>query len=927
MLLVLFNVVVAFAHHNTYEAWTDCQGNWGASAFYFGGGEKRLVLISGVEINGVLYDPDDTNWSEAPAGYTGGVVPRSEYGGSTNGLPGATDEDFLWVGVSNGWKIFDRSGSNFVPNPGNWEGTIKMFSWNGSQWVQADNDNVWQPTPPGDCPKPKAKIEYACGWEALKVTFKNEGGGDVDFTWKINGVAQESLSVGPYSEKVLHPPINEDETLLVEINGPNGYTKSQQITRNCAGSDASLTYKCGDEKAKLKLENSSDIEQTFQWTLNGQAQSPVVVAAHSSQTVLIPINEDQTLTVVVSGPNNFSKTMEVTRNCKGSDASVVYECGPENAVLTLSNSSDLEQTFNYTVNGVAQTPVVVAPNSNQIVNVPISEDETLTIVVSGPNDFSKSFELTRNCAGSDASLTYQCGEEKAELKLDNTSDISQTFNYTVNGVSQTPVVVDAHSTQTISIPINEDQTLSVVVSGPNGFSKTMEVTRNCTGSDVTATYVCGEDTVPVTFSNTSSLEQTFKWSVNGVMQTPVAVSAQSQVVVDVPIAEDQVLNIEVTGPNSFNKSLEVSRNCEGSQATLDYQCDDDKAVLTLVNESTLQQTFNWTLNGVAQVPVTVAPLSQAEVDVPVAEDQTVTVVVTGPNSFSKTFEVTRNCDGSDATLTYVCGDETAKLTLNNTSVLEQTFKWSVNGVMQTPVAVSAQSQVVVDVPISEDQTLLVYVEGPGGFSKELEVTRNCEEPPPAEVKVDFDLTYECGQAMATATFTNTGTTQQTFVFSSNTMSETIVVVEAGQTVVNGVPINEDQTVTAVVTVQGSDFTKTVTVERDCSPNPSVQASADCKVNEDSLQLILSNEGGGQVTFTVLYGNGTETYLVTEHSNLFLSLPLPERSDQSLPLKVTAPGMEDFETTVSGCGQPTNLPPGEQPQQFGVTLLIPFAARQ
>src|SRR5688572_9641350 len=82
--LILNSVGVALAYPNQYIVSLDCYGNW-AARFYVKQSGKVMVLVSGIELNEVEFDPYDTNWAEPPGS---SFEPRSEYesnGGNTSG--------------------------------------------------------------------------------------------------------------------------------------------------------------------------------------------------------------------------------------------------------------------------------------------------------------------------------------------------------------------------------------------------------------------------------------------------------------------------------------------------------------------------------------------------------------------------------------------------------------------------------------------------------------------------------------------------------------------------------------------------------------------------------------------------------------------------------------------------------------------------
>ena len=168
---LLWGLSIAMAHHPTYVANTACNGDTTALATYVGGDQRRLILISGVVINGQAYDatwsntnadpaPNDSADGGTPVG-TNGVISYNSYGGAKPAAIGDANFNFLWVGIDPGWTIFDYSNSAFVSGVSNWTGTITTFFWDGSQWQIGGNSSntspqviVYEPDSPTNCATP-----------------------------------------------------------------------------------------------------------------------------------------------------------------------------------------------------------------------------------------------------------------------------------------------------------------------------------------------------------------------------------------------------------------------------------------------------------------------------------------------------------------------------------------------------------------------------------------------------------------------------------------------------------------------------------------------------------------------------------------------------------------------------------------------------
>ncbi len=161
-------ISTAFAHNTAYTKSATCTG-WTAKMVYANGGgeganssDRRLILIQDVQLNGTAYAPswsnsaadpapNDSGDGGTPAG-TNGVVARGSYVGSTDGLPAASASDYLWVGNTGDFTIFDRTGA--TPLNANWGGAASVWKWSSDQskWIDQNyTSTVTAPSAPTNC--------------------------------------------------------------------------------------------------------------------------------------------------------------------------------------------------------------------------------------------------------------------------------------------------------------------------------------------------------------------------------------------------------------------------------------------------------------------------------------------------------------------------------------------------------------------------------------------------------------------------------------------------------------------------------------------------------------------------------------------------------------------------------------------------------
>lgn len=132
---LFFAATVASAHHPEFSASRLCDGSWTASADYVDGSEERLIILSGVTINGV----------PLTAGQTAGF---SQYDPAVHGVTDPPASGLAWRGTSSGFNIFSLSGSNYS---GGWSGSITVYRPIGDVWFVGHGTSVYAPDGPTDC--------------------------------------------------------------------------------------------------------------------------------------------------------------------------------------------------------------------------------------------------------------------------------------------------------------------------------------------------------------------------------------------------------------------------------------------------------------------------------------------------------------------------------------------------------------------------------------------------------------------------------------------------------------------------------------------------------------------------------------------------------------------------------------------------------
>ncbi len=559
------------------------------------------------------------------------------------------------------------------------------------------------------------------------------------------------------------------QNVTLSVNPNPTLTGASQDATVCAGSGATINL-IG------LLANSTS---TINYTINGSAQTPVtgVVAngsgdASFTSANLTAANNGQTLritgvTVTSATPNcTASFTQDVTLSVNPNPTltgalQAAAVCAGSGATINLTGlRANSTSTINYTINGVAQTPVtgivgngsgaasftsenLTAANNGQTLQV-----TSVTITSATPNctaSFTQNVTLTvrpnPTLTGASQAATV-CAGSGATINLTGLiTNSTSTINYTINGVAQTPVTnVVANGSGAASFTsanltaANNGQTLqitSVTITSatPNcttSFTQNVTLSVNpnptLTGATQAATVCAGSGATINLIGLLANSTSTINYTINGSAQTPVTgVVANGSGDASFTSANLTAANngqtLRITGvtvtsatPNctaSFTQDVTLSVNpnptltgasqaaavCAGSGATIN---------LTGLRANSTS-TINYTINGVAQTPVTgvvangagaasfATPNLTAANNGQTLQITSITTTSAAPNctaSFTQNVTLTVRpnptltgasqasavCDGSAATINLT------GLLANSTS----TINYTINGAAQTP---------------------------------------------------------------------------------------------------------------------------------------------------------------------------------------------------------------------------------------------------
>ena len=300
-------------------------------------------------------------------------------------------------------------------------------------------------------------------------------------------------------------------TVTKNVTGAtDGYVDGStfDFTLDCAGTefDQSFSLEAGETKAV------NGIPLGTQCTV-AEVGVPDPVPGYEYQTpVLTPA--DGTVTI-------NSTTVPVTVTVENPlvwlpapAASIVDDCASGGGVVTLRNTGGGDVVFQIVVDGENFGPThTVSSGGEEVVTVPLGEDQTATITVEADGEEVVAHEvITHDCQNPAATAAVQCAEGGVVVTLTNDGDSPVELVVLKDG--QVVATVEVGDTPVdVTVPMTEDQTSTITVQDGDTTVFEEETTYDCVPpatippASVTTFEVLGstETPLPVTGSNVFGL--------------------------------------------------------------------------------------------------------------------------------------------------------------------------------------------------------------------------------------------------------------------------------------------------------------------------------------------------------------------------------------------------------------------------------------
>ncbi|WP_462254539.1 PKD domain-containing protein [Ferruginibacter sp.] len=414
------------------------------------------------------------------------------------------------------------------------------------------------------------------------VTFTGSGAtAPYTFAYTINGVPQAPVVSNGAGVATLNPPTNVAGPLVYAVTmvTDNSSTLCSQSFNNVsttvtvndlptAAISGSATAVClnAASPAITLTGSGGTAPYTFIYSINGVPQPAVVSNAAGSYTITVLTTVANTFTYALTSVQEGSANACTRSNITGQSATVIVNplptatiagattvClnAPSPPVTFTASGGTAPYTFAYTINGVAQAPVISdafgIATLNALTNVAGPLVYAITMVTDNSSTLcSQSFNnvsttVTVNdlpTAAISGSATAVClnAASPAITLTGSGGTAPYTFIYTINGVPQPAVVSNAAGSYTITVPTTVANTFTYAVTSVQEGSANACTRSNITGQSTTvivnplptatiagATTVClNAPSPPVTFTASGgTAPYTFAYTINGVAQTPI----------------------------------------------------------------------------------------------------------------------------------------------------------------------------------------------------------------------------------------------------------------------------------------------------------------------------------------------------------------------------------------------------------------------
>ncbi|MCC6279045.1 MAG: hypothetical protein IT262_00490, partial [Saprospiraceae bacterium] len=431
----------------------------------------------------------------------------------------------------------------------------------------------------------------------------------------------------------------------VSLTEPSTITLTSVTANSCSGTGsgvASVNVKpiptaalssgnatiCNGQTLPLEVAFTGTAPFTFVYSINGVNQAPITTSNLFYTIDAAPTSGVNTYTLVsVSSagcPGTVSGSFVITVGSAptGTLSGAASICQGQNANLTVTFSGTGPYTFNYTAEGVAQTPVTTSSNPYTLsVSPALTTTYILTSVdVSGCVGTASGQAVVTVSDSPSGSLqnggNLLCSGQSDTLRFDFMGPGPYTFVYSINGVAQTPITTpNTAYIIPITPPVGMNDYVLESVSGPGcpgsaGGTYSVEVTTPPSAVLSGTTTICANTSTDLTFTFTGTGPYTVNYTANGIAQTPIVTSSNPFVLPVMPVSTTSYVLTSVeadgcTGTVSGSAVITVTDVPTGVVSGGEQICTNGTGTsIDFTFTGTGPFTFVYSANNIPQPPVT-----------------------------------------------------------------------------------------------------------------------------------------------------------------------------------------------------------------------------------------------------------------------------------------------------------------------------------
>ncbi len=434
------------------------------------------------------------------------------------------------------------------------------------------------------------------------------------FAYTINGVVQTPIVSNLAGVATINAPTNAVGSFIYEITQVTD-ASSNTCSRNISATTTTIIVQDLPNASILGSASAVCLNATqptvtftgsvgtapyiFNYTINGIPQTPVVSNAAGVATLTVPTTTAGTFTYEITQVQEGS-TQACLRVITGQTTAITVNPLPNAAIagavtvclnatqpiVTFTGSgATAPYTFNYTINSIAQTPIVSDGAGIATINAPTNVVGTFIYEITQITDASTT-TCTRIITGTATTIVVQdlpngvIASSTTAVCLNstplptitftgNTGTAPYTFTYTINGTPQPTVISNAGGVATITVPTNVATTYTYELIGVSeasgqtcarvvtGQTRVVVVNPLPTASIAGATAVCRNTPPPtVTFTGAdATAPYTFNYTINGVPQPPLVSNAAGIATILAPTNVAGVFTYQLTSVRDASSTL------------------------------------------------------------------------------------------------------------------------------------------------------------------------------------------------------------------------------------------------------------------------------------------------------------------------------------------------------------------------------------